>query len=99
MTIRTRLTLTQTMIAAVVVALCLLAIGTARTARELARTPARQTKALPHIYQLFDSVGQAVKDADDITFGEDDFKELEEQMERADAALAAIRADSHDVHA
>jgi serine phosphatase RsbU (regulator of sigma subunit) len=99
MTIRTRLTLTQTMIAAVVVALCLLAIGLARTAGELARTPAQQTKALTHIYQLFDSVGQAVKDADDITFGEDDFKELEEQMERADAALAAIRGDAHDVHA
>src|SRR5690349_1894710 len=99
MTIRTRLTLTQTTIAAVVVALCVLAISMARTARELARAPAQQTKALTHIYELFDSVGQAVKDADDITFGEDDFKELEEQMARAHTALAAVRGDAHDVHA
>jgi HAMP domain-containing protein len=99
MTIRTRLGLTQATIAAVVVALCLLAIGLARTADYLAHTPAHHMAALAHVHALFDSVGQAVKDLDDITYGEDDFGELTEQMERARQAINDIRRDAHDPRA
>jgi serine phosphatase RsbU (regulator of sigma subunit) len=96
MTIRARLLLTQTVIGVVVVALCALAIDLARMASELSRMPARQMSALGHIHQLFDSVGQAVKELDDITFGEDDFDELTDQMARAHTALASIRSDARD---
>lgn len=96
MTIRGRLTLTQTMIGAVVVALCVLAIDLARMASDLARLPAQQVSALGHINDLFDSVGQAVKDLDDLTVGEDDFAQLAEQMERAHRAVASIRGDARD---
>ena len=72
MTIRTRLTLTQTMIAAVVVALCVLSMHLTSTASDLARSPARHMIALDHIHDLLDSIGLAVKDLDDITYGEDE---------------------------
>jgi HAMP domain-containing protein len=99
MTIRGRLTLTQTMIAVVVVALCALVIDLARTASELSRMPAQHMSALGHIHDLYDSVGQAVKDLDDVTKGEDDAEELAAQMDRAHIALEAIRRDADDPHA
>lgn len=96
MTIRTRLTLAQTVSGAVVIALCVLAIDLAHMGGELSRMPALHMSSLGHIHDLFDSVGQAIKDLDDITAGEDDYGELAEQMDRARTALARIRQDASD---
>jgi HAMP domain-containing protein len=96
-TIRARLTLTQLTIGVVVVALCVVAIDVARMASELSRMPAEHVSSLGHIHDLFDSVGQAVKDLDDVVKGEDDFEELAEQIERANTALDDIRNDASDV--
>jgi serine phosphatase RsbU (regulator of sigma subunit) len=96
MTIRTRLTVTQTMIGAVVIALCVVAIDVARLASDLARMPAQHVGAFGHIHDLLDGVVQATKDLDDIVKGEDDFGELAEEMTQARTALANIRADAHD---
>src|SRR5262245_66385102 len=99
MTIRTRLTLTQIVIGGAVIALCVLAIDLARMAIDLASTPAQHLRALGHVHDLYDSVGQAVKDLDDIAKGEEGAEELGEQMERAREALADIREDADDVQA
>jgi HAMP domain-containing protein len=97
MTIRARLTLTQVMIGVVVVALCVLAIDVARMASELSRMPAEHVSALGHIHELGDSVGQALKDLDDVVNGEDDLEEITEQMTGAHAALDDIHDDASDL--
>jgi len=95
-TIRARLTLTQAMIGAVVIALCVVAIDVARMASDLSRMPAQHVGALGHIHEVSDSVAQARKDLDDIIEGEDDRSELAEEMETARNALIAIQADAAD---
>lgn len=96
MTIRARLTLTQTMIGVVVVALCVLAIDLARTARGLAHMPAQHMTSLGHIYNLYDSIGQTIKDLNDIAQGDEDQDEIRTQLARAHAALEDIRGDGAD---
>lgn len=96
MTIRTRLTLTQVMTGAVVIALCVLAINLTHITGELAGMPAMHVSWLGRVHDLFDSVGQAVKDLDDIAKGEDDSAELGVQLERAHAALADLRRGMND---
>src|ERR1041384_2246664 len=96
MTIRARLILTQGIIGAVVVALCVLAIDLARMASEFARMPSLHMSSLDHIRDLLDATGQAVKDIDDIAKGEEDAEELASQMGRARTALDEIRRDARD---
>lgn len=96
MTIRTRILVTQSVLAGVVLALSILVIQLANMSTELARMPTTHVDALARVHDLFDSAGQAVKDISDIAAGEEDAEELMGQFERVRDALARLRREAHD---
>jgi sigma-B regulation protein RsbU (phosphoserine phosphatase) len=95
-TIRVRLIATQAVLGATVIALCVLAIGAARMADELAQMPALHVNWFRHIHELADGAGQAIRELEDLIQGEETAAELAEPIGRVRDALVAIRGDASD---
>jgi hypothetical protein len=87
-TIRTRLTVTLGVLAAVVIALSALILDLASISTDLSNAPKTQMTSLTHVHELFDSSAQAAKDLLEVASGQDDAEEVEHHMELARASLA-----------